>query len=66
MMMDIALDDRYVIVYNDKPAQIVKFMGSDIWKCRYKEGNKTKVFSFTTQQIDWGILDPEALKKKYS
>jgi len=65
LIIDIGFGEKDITVRNGKEAKIVKFLGSDIWKVRFMEGNKTTVYSFKTKEIDWNGNDVEQLKRKY-
>jgi len=55
---------EYVTV-NNKQGEVVKYLGSGIFKVRYMEGNVTRLHSFRESEIDFNKQDVEYLKKRY-
>ncbi len=65
IMMDLDVGERKITVRKGMNAQIVQYIGSDHWKVRYLDGNKTTMYSFKTTEIDWNGNNVEEMKKRY-
>ena len=64
--MNFIKDYEYVTIKaTGKQAQVVHYIGSNIFKLRFRDGNVTRVMSFTEDKVDWGDFDKEAIKKRY-
>ena len=56
------LFNEYVKVKNTD-GQIVKYIGSGIFRVRYMDGNITRVFAFREEEINFQGQDVDYLKK---
>ena len=45
--------------------KILHYIGSNLFKVRYRDGNITRVYSFNEKDIDFCGLDVEYLRKAY-
>ena len=57
--------DYVTIKATGKQGEIVHYLGSNIYKVRYRDGNITKVFSFRESELDWTGVDKEAIQRRY-
>ena len=62
--MDLFNDSKEVIVLG-RSGEIVKYLGSDIFKIRYRDGNITRVYSFRVKEIDFLGQDVDEFKKAF-
>ena len=51
------------VTVNNKQGTIIRYIGSELWKVAYLEGNKRRVVTFHETEIDFHDQDLEHLKK---
>ena len=65
MQMDLNIDTGTVTILNGTPGEIVKYIGSNIWRVRYMQGSVTLQKSFINTEIDFNGQDITYLQRTY-
>ena len=64
MQMTFIQENSYVTIKDGIQAEVLGYIGSDLWKLKYRYNNNTYVMAFNTSQIDFNGQDVEVLKVK--
>jgi len=63
--MNFIEDYEYVTIKaTGERAEVAYYIGSDIWRLRYEDVSKKEMPSFRGDEIDWGSVDKEAMRKR--